>query len=44
MFLGVLLEEHLTRKEYMKPTENKTAKNIGILYKARPQLDKRALL
>ena len=31
-------------KEYIKLTDNKIAKNIGILYKARPQLDKRALL
>ena len=29
--LGVLLDQHLTWKEHIKPTENKIAKNIGIL-------------
>ena len=43
-FLGVLLDQHLTWKEHIKLTENKIAKNIGILYKVRPYLDKRALL
>ena len=43
-FLGVLLDQHLTWKEYIKLTENKINKNIGMLYKARPYLDKRALL
>ena len=43
-FLGVLLDQHLTWKEHIKLTENKIAKNIGILYKARPCLDKRTLL
>ena len=43
-FLGVLSDQHLTWKEYIKLTENKTAKNIGILYKAKPYLDKRAVL
>ena len=43
-FLGVLLDQHLTWKEHIKRTENKIAKNIGILYKARSYLDKKALL
>ena len=43
-FLGILLEQHLTWKELMKLTENKITKNIGILYKARPYLNKKALL
>ena len=43
-FLGVLLDQHLTRKKHIKLTENKIAKNIDILYKARPYLDKKALL
>ena len=43
-FLGVLLDQHLTWKEHIKRTENKIAKNIGILYKARLYLDKRSLL
>ena len=40
-FLGVLLDQHLTWKEHIKLTENKIAKNIGILFKARPCLDKK---
>ena len=43
-FLGVLLGQHLTWKEHIKLTENKIAKNIGIIYTARPYLDKRDLL
>ena len=43
-FLGVLLDQHLTWKEHIKLTENKIAKNTGILYKARLYLHKRALL
>ena len=34
----------LNVEEHIKLTENKIAKSIGILYKARPYLDKRALL
>ena len=43
-FLGVLLDENLNWKEHIKYTENKTAKNLGILYKARPFLERNALL
>ena len=43
-FLGVLLDQHLMWKEHIKLTENKIAQNIGILYKAKPYLDKRSLL
>ena len=43
-FLGVLLDQHLTQKEHVKLAQNKIAKNIGILYKTRPYLDKRTLL
>ena len=43
-FLEVLFDQHLTWKEHIKLTEYKIAKNIGMLYKARPYLDKRALL
>ena len=43
-FLGVLLDQYLTWKEHIKFTEKEIAKSIGILYKARPYLDKRALL
>ena len=40
--LRVLLDQHLTWEEHVKLTENKNAKIIGILYKARPYLDKRS--
>ena len=43
-FLVVLLDQHFTWKEHIKLAENKIAKNIVILYKTRPSLDKRALL
>ena len=38
-FIGVLLDQHLTRKEHMNLTQNKIAKNIGIFYEARSYLD-----
>ena len=44
MFWGVLLDQNLTWKERIKLTENKIAINIGILYEARPYLDKKTLL
>ena len=34
-FFGVLLDQHLKRKEHIKLTENKIVKNMGILHKAR---------
>ena len=43
-FFGVLLDQHLTWKKHINHTENKIVKTIGILYKERPYLDKRALL
>ena len=43
-FLRVLLYQHLTWKEHIKLTENKIAKNLGILDKPKPYLDKTALL
>ena len=43
-FLGVLLDENLSWKEHIKYTENKIAKNIGILYKAKPYLTKKCML
>ena len=42
-FLKVLLNQHLTWEKHIKLTENKIAKNIDILYKARPYLDKKSL-
>ena len=32
-FLGILLNEHLSRKKHDSVVENKVSKNIGILYK-----------
>ena len=43
-FLGVLLDENLNQKEHIKYTENKIAKNLGLLYKTRPFLEKNVLL
>ena len=43
-FLGVLLDKNLNWKEHIKYTENKIAKNLGPLYKARPFLERNALL
>ena len=37
-FLGVLLDENQNWKEHIKYTGNKIAKNLGLLYKARPFL------
>ena len=34
-FLGILLDETLRCKEHIKYNENKIAKNIGLLYKAK---------
>ena len=43
-FLGVLLNENLNWKEHIKCTENKIAKNLRLLYKARPFLERNVLL
>ena len=42
-FLGVLLDENLCWKEHIKYIESKIAKNIGLLYKAKPYIDKHSL-
>ena len=42
--LGVLLDENLNWKEHIKYTENEIAKNLGLLYQARPILERNALL
>ena len=39
-FLGVPLDENLTWKPHIKYIENKIAKNIGFLFKAKPLLNK----
>ena len=52
-FLGILLDENLSWKKHLKLTENKVAKNrrdislcknIGLIYKAKPYLNKDSLL
>ena len=43
-FLSVLLDKNLSWKTHIKYIENKTSKNIGILFKARPFLNKKSLL
>ena len=43
-FLGVLLDDNLSWKEHTKYLENKIAKNIGLMYRAKPFLDKESLL
>ena len=43
-FLGVLLDENLSWKDHIKYIENKVAKNIGLLYRAKLFLDKNSLL
>ena len=37
-FLGILLHESLSWKEHLKFTENENAKNVGLMYKAKPYL------
>ena len=39
-FLGVLLDENLSWKDQIRDIENKVAKNIGLLYRAKLFLDK----
>ena len=43
-FLGILLDENLSQKEHLRLTGNKIAKNIGLIYKAKPYLNKESLL
>ena len=43
-FLGVLLNENLSWKDHIKYIENKVAKNIGLLYRAKLFLDENLLL
>ena len=42
-FLGVLLDKNLSWKEHIKYIESKIAKNIGLLCKAKPYIDKHRL-
>ena len=43
-FLGVLLDENLNWKEHIRYTENQITKKIELLFKARPFLNRNALL
>ena len=43
-FLCVLLGENLTWKPHIKYIENKIAKNVGLLFKVKPFLNKQSLL
>ena len=43
-FLRELLYENLNWKEHIKYTENKIAKTLGLIFKARPFLNRNALL
>ena len=38
-FLGVILDESLTWRNYIHTVENKVSKNLGILNKAKPYLN-----
>ena len=42
-FREVLLDENLNWEEYIKYTENEIVKNLGLLYKTRPFLERNAL-
>ena len=43
-FLGVFLDENLRWKYHIKYTENKIAKNIGLLFRSKSYLTKKCLL
>ena len=43
-FRGVLLDEHLSWKKHIRYTENKVAKSMGLLYRAKLFLGKHSLL
>ena len=43
-FLGVLLDDNLSRKEHIKYLKNKMAKNIGFMYRAKLFFDKESSL
>ena len=42
-FLGVMLDENISWKEHIKTIKKKLAKNIGLLYHAKPYLDEMSL-
>ena len=42
-FLGVMLDENIYREEHIRTDETKLAKNIGLLYSAKPLLKEKSL-
>ena len=43
-FLGLLLDDNFSWKEHIRYLKNKIAKHIGLMYRAKPFLDKESLL
>ena len=43
MFLGVMLDKHITWKDHISTVESKIAKNIGLLHRARQVLTEASL-
>ena len=42
-FLGVMLDENITWEKHIRTIESKLAKNIGLLYHAKPLLQEKSL-
>ena len=42
-FLGVMLDENISWEEHISTVETKLAKNIGLLYRAKPLLEEKSL-
>ena len=42
-FLGILVDEHLSWIDHINILENKLSKNVGLLYKAKPFLNAKAM-
>ena len=42
-FLGVMLDENMSWKDHIKTIEKKSAKNVFLLYRAKPYLDETSL-
>ena len=42
-FLGILMAEHLSWIDHINTLENKLSKNLGLLYKAKPFLNAKAM-
>ena len=44
MYICIYIDDNLSWKEHIKYLENKITKNIGLMYRAKPFLDKESLL